>query len=411
MKKSVLFLMSALITFGATVQTHASARLDSLSLDVRQVDDIDLIWLYPNKVLEYKNTADFRLSSNGLLGNGTNEWGGFIADESSLGGVVGVYVNRPNILNTPAWGILGGFVGAYDPLESYTSIPGNDGEQGTSGPGDTISNIIDIFWAQNAGGADLGFHFNYGDNGVQSLGNWETEQMALAMGLGFGAVGPFSQLNVHLDYATDFTTQIGLSTKNHDNGVYSLKLGGLGQLDVNETNYFKVFADVSMDQDNMTDLDNYNFSDTTLVVGTSWDQKVDGGKGLIATGLVGEYVGSTVKGSYTDDGWVLLWDGAVEEEVASWITVRAGLEGAITAREYYTLGSPTFTQDTNTTPPYTGYQFSTGFGINWSNFVLDANVSSGSFESSVNHVQPGNGLFFNNGNLLTVAGMDLRYKF
>ena len=94
MKKSVLFLMSALIVFGATVQTHASARLDSLSLDVRQVDDIDLIWLYPNKVLEYKNTADFRLSSNGLLGNGTNEWGGFIADESSLGGVVGVYVNR-----------------------------------------------------------------------------------------------------------------------------------------------------------------------------------------------------------------------------------------------------------------------------------------------------------------------------
>jgi hypothetical protein len=401
MKKSLLTLMIALNVFGVAVQSHASARLDSLSLDVRQVDDLDLIWLYPNKILDYKDTVDFRLSTNGAFGNGINEWGGVIADETSLGGVLGVYVNRPSYLDTPAWGVLGGFHAANDPLESYWSVPGNDDEQ------ETFANIIDIFWAQNVDGAGLGIHFNYGDNGIQPVGNWETEQLALSAGLGLSAVGPFSQLDFHADYGTDFTTQIGLASKSHDNGIYSIKLGGMGKLDLSDTNYFKVFVDTSMGQDNMTDLDSYDFNDTTLVLGTSWDQKVNDGKGLIATGLIGEYVGSAVKNTYIDDGWALLWNGAVEQEVASWLTLRTGLEGAITTREYDTDGSPVYVQDNY----HTGYQFSTGFGINWSNFVLDANVNAGSFEKSIGNVSPGNGLLFANGSLLTLSEADLRYKF
>ncbi len=410
-KKSLLLLSVLFIAFGITIQSQASSRLDSLSLDVRQVDDIDLIWLYPNQIMQYKNTADFRLNNVGSIGfgntsgfgNGVNEWGGVIAEESALGGVVGVYVNRPYLVRTPAYYVTNYFQNANDPIEGLYSNPGNDHYLGQP----VINNTIDLFWAQSVGGADFGIHFNYGDNGIQAVGNWEVEQYFLSLGLGLGTVGPFSQLDLHADYGTNFTTQIGLAAKNHDNGTNSVKLGGLGRLDVNDTNYFKVFADTSMNQDNLTDLNGYNFSDTTLLVGGSWDQKVSEGKGLIATGLVGEYVGASVKNSYNEDGWVLLWNGAIEHEVADWLTLRAGLEGIMTSRDYSSNAAPTYTQNNY----QTGYQFSVGYAVNVENWVWDGEAAASSLEQSINNAAPGNGLLFGNGNLLTITEMNLRYRF
>ena len=62
MKKSLLFLLMGLMAFGGVVKSMASTRLDGMSSDPRLVEDYDLIWLYPNKVLDYKGTADFRMN-------------------------------------------------------------------------------------------------------------------------------------------------------------------------------------------------------------------------------------------------------------------------------------------------------------------------------------------------------------
>ena len=83
------------MTIAASVSAFADARLDSMAADARQVGGIDLIWLYPNMIVDYKNTVDFRLYPYGDQGDDTNEWGGAIIEVDPDFGVVGAYVNRP----------------------------------------------------------------------------------------------------------------------------------------------------------------------------------------------------------------------------------------------------------------------------------------------------------------------------
>ena len=419
MKKSILMLMAGLLAFGTVVSAMASSRLDSMSSDPREIEDADLIWLYPNKVLEYKNTADFRLTSFDLIdgvnyGDGTNEWGGVIAEESSLGGVLGVYVNRPAVLLDSAANVVNdpsNFLGGVDPLRYYWSGVGGNLAGALVG----LSNIVDLFWAQNLGGADLGVHFGYGNNGLQNP--IDADQMSLGLGLGFANVGPFSQLNLHADYQMVHATA-NAPTPIHDNGIYTIKLGALGQADLSTDNFARVFADFSLNQDNISDITDpldYNFNDFTGLVGLSCSHKVNGGKGLVSTGLVFDYVGSSMKladpfPGVTNDVWNLVWTGSLETQVFDWLTLRAGIQKAIVSRDYNSLPftpGPTYTDNSND-----NVNFSTGFGINWQNWVLDANVDVTSLENSINGVTPGNGLLFTNGNpIVQVATADLKYKF
>lgn len=385
MKKVLLMLLAGFMALGVSFKANASARIDSMSTDVREVEDLDLIWLYPNKALEYKNTVDFRLNAaGGAFGNGTGEWGGVIADESSsLGGVLGVYVNRPTVL--PA-------------------VPNSD---------------VDIFFASGMGDGSIGLRLTYGDNGVPQMPTQQTTIAGLGLGVGFANVGPFGQLNVHLDYGMQNITQIPASAvTNKDNGIYQVTLGALGQADLSDTSFVRTFLDLEMDQMNLTDLLATNNSDFKGSLGVALSHKVNSGKGLVNTGLIlgfdnatDKAIGATTTVTTNIDDWNIAWNGSVESQVADWLTLRAGISKTLVNRQYNSDGVP---------PTYTGspadVAFKTGFGINWQNFTLNGLVTAESLENSINAVQPGNGLLFtnnpglNNG-IVTVSEADLSYKF
>jgi hypothetical protein len=403
MKKGLLLLLAGFMAFGVAAKSMASARIDSMGADVRQIEDIDLIWLYPNKVLDYKNTVDFRLINSdpfiGGQGNGTDEWGGVIAEESSLGGVIGAYVNRPNRKYSFAHSLISGLDDSRDPLRYHWTDVANDYEH------DGVNNIVDLFWAGDISGANLGVHVNYANNGIVSNGNWEEAQIALNLGLGFQSVGPFSQLNIHAGYGFMSTTEKGTPTLNKDNGTSSIKLGALAQAELSDTNSLRIFADASINQDNMTDLDNFNLSSFAVVAGVSCGHKVNGGKGLVSTGFIIDYIGSNLSGSYIENSYAVLWNASMETEVANWLTLRAGLAKALMSRVYDSDNGFTWFDNSNDNAA-----FNVGFGINWQNFVLDGYVDASSLEDSINDPQPGRGLFFG-GNIVTVSGADLKFKF
>jgi hypothetical protein len=101
--------LAGALSLGVASVAKADARLDGMGADVRQVDDVDGIWLYPNQVLQYNNTVDFRLNNTGFgstvagagladpaaTGIGINNWGGVIHDLGDDFGTIATYVNRP----------------------------------------------------------------------------------------------------------------------------------------------------------------------------------------------------------------------------------------------------------------------------------------------------------------------------
>lgn len=98
----------------------------------------------------------------------------------------------------------------------------------------------------------------------------------------------------------------------------------------------------------------------------------------------------------------------MESEVASWLTLRAGIQKAIVSRGYDSEDAVNETYFDNSRDDV---KFSTGFGINWQNFTLDADVNVESLEEdSLADVEPGRGIFFG-GDLVEVSTADLRYKF
>jgi hypothetical protein len=302
-------------------------------------------------------------------------------------GVLGTYVNRPVIGFNPAINI-----NIYALLAGYTWLPA--GAESL----EYATNALDVFWADPLGGADLGIHLNYGgvyNNTFQSA-NW-----GLSLGLGFANVGAFSEGNIHADLLEDKILDTATNTR--DNGVYTAALGTLWVAGVDTDDSLRLFGDMN--------LSGYHFNDddemfNMLDLGLSLNRKINGGKGLLATGLVLDYLGYKYdQENETIDDWEALWDASLESQVADWLTLRAGIETALVARDYDSTNAPTFL-DSAQEP--VGFSF--GFGINWENWTLNASTSVNSFESTISNVQPGNGIFFS-GNLMTVSVADLRYKF
>jgi hypothetical protein len=395
-KKLFLAFMMFFLSFGigtgalaAMLGLSGDARLDSLSADVREVEDPDLIWLYPNKVLEYKNSIDFRLGN--LSGGGTHEWAGFLMDTGDGFGVLGAYVNRPNFEYKPASNITYGNIAS-----GYYWFPvGAQGYFGSDYDNNYSNNMLDLFWAKPIGGADLGLHFNYGEtfSAVQS------ENFGLSAGLGFANAGIFSEGNIHADLLVNKVTDGVIK----DNGVYTILFGTLWQAGLDADNNVRLFGDMSQNQCKLNPADT---SITLVNLGGSLNHKIGGGKSLISTGLILDYAGGSdnVSGEKLDS-WIAVWNGAVEVQTVSWLTLRAGIEKAVVARSYDTAFTPTYQDNASA-----GTQFSAGFGINWQNWILDVNTIVGNLESSIQNVHPGNGLFVS-GNILTSSEANLRYKF
>jgi hypothetical protein len=322
-----------------------------------------------------------------------------IAEEASLGGVLGVYVNRPNREYTMNHNVIDSI--DRNPVRYYWLPVGGDGDNVPS------SNIVDLFWGQSLGDADLGVHLNYGDNGIVT-GN-EAENFGVGIGLGFNAFGPFNQLNIHGDYAWLNQTDKGVSPAIHDNGVFTAKLGALASADVNADNSLRFSADLQMDQANTKDLDGWNYNQMSVVLGFACNHKVNAGKGLVSTGLLLDWTSGTwdngTKENYNE--WSLLWNGSVESEIISNVlTLRAGINKALVARGYDNTDSPTYFDQNRD-----NVSFNTGFGVNFGgNFTIDGTFNVSDLEDSLNALEPGSGVFFD-GQFVTIERADVRYKF
>lgn len=394
MKKGLLLLLAVVMAFfGVSVKAMASARTDAMSTDVREVNDMDLIWLYPNMVLQYKNTADFRLQNNqaglgagGALGAPAGEWGGVISDLGDLG-TVGAYVNRPNTFASPLAAFYGTAIASLVAADFNSAIPGW---------GNNPKNKADIFWAQNIGGADLGLHLNYGDTfnnpGTQS------QDWGLSAGLGFTNVGPFSTGDIHVGY------NMGSQTFPQDHGISSITAGALFEGALNTDNNIRLFADAQLDNAQIAASPAPGYSDTLALLGVAINHKVSGGKALLNTGLKINYSGTNA----TADEWSVIWDGGVEAQAYDWLTVRAGIAMPIFDRYYQAGASPSYKD--NTLGAAGTAALGTGFTINWENWSLDTDVTVASLENTIAGVAPGRGIFFN-GTILTADEADLRYKF
>lgn len=400
MKKIFLLLMLGLAAFGAFTKVWASARVDSMAADPREVDDNELIWLYPNQVVNYKGMVDFRLAPNETFGAGVSEWGGVVFEPSPDLGTWALYVNRPTLEASP-------LAGTYEPF--FPSMLGFNQRPTSNFPLGLYQNQFDLFWGKEMGDAGLGLHFTYG-SAFPAIDN-----LGFSAGLQLPNVGPFNKLNLHADYAfLSFGDQLGAT----NNGTFTGKLGALASSDLDKDLALRPFVDLQMDQFKFTGISvpgNLDYSDFGADFGLALNRKLNDGKGLVSTGLIFDYLGTknsdgSLFPAFTIDTWTVVWNASLEYPVADWLTLRTGLAKALVARVYDQndlMGNGTYWDGSNDNAVYT-----VGFGIQWRNFVLNANVNTAQFETSLHNLQPGNGIFFNNGTpLAQVASADLQYKF
>jgi hypothetical protein len=412
MKKGLLMLLAGVMAFGVSVQSLASARIDSMATDPRFVEDYDLIWMYPNKVVDYKGTVDFRLNAgpwsgtypqNGGFGGGFGEWGGLLIDEEILGGVLGVYANRPNRLYTSAHAIAGNSGDAYRYYWGYTG--GH-----VLGPVNP-RNIIDLFYAPNLEDVTLGFRVNYGDDGVG--GFTEKSVIGIAVGLGTKDFGPFNEANFHAGFElANVTYNSGAGFT--DNGIYTAQLGALFSADAGNDTAIRVSGDVKLDQYDETDWDGEKINDVNVTLGLACNHKVNGGKGLISSGLLLYWEGGTY-----DDGtaqgfnnWAAIWNASLEASVNNWLTLRAGIQKPLVVRAYSepsNYDEADFGEGT--------VIFTTGLGVTWQNFTLDGVINVATLESWLSGPNAGAGIFYpgtNGGDgqgIVALTEIDLKYKF
>jgi len=348
MKKCLLMLLAGFMALGASVKANASARLDGMGANVYAVEDLDMVFVYPNTTLEYSNIANIR----GL--EAANQYGGLILKDDAIGGM-GLFTNMP-------------VIGQSDPAAT--------------------PNRFNLMWGNNFSGTTFGVALNYSATSWDS-NNTYNRDMGINVGVGLTA-DTFSQIDIHASYDTGSAAAAGTSA---NNAPSIINIGALAQKDLDANNDLRMFANVALGSDAGFLA---NTSSTNVNVGLAGNRKVNDGKGLVATGLMINY--TDVTGS--SDDYQLLWFGSVEAKVADWLTLRTG-------------GNATLYDATG----YAGFAFKTGASINWQNFILDLDVNPASFENSIAHVEPGEGIFFTNVNgnadngIVTVTEADLSYKF
>lgn len=225
MKKVLMLLFMTAVLLGTSMVAKATVRTESLGLGAGAdaalaVDDIDLVWLFPSRLPEFSNTAEWRYGVSNEPVNAyadwdvfndtqTNvrkdNWGGVIDGKHGAIGVIGVYVNRPNTYFTHDLG-NNPYLGLADTNNDYESfnednninygvvsnnwddfVNGwrgfnyNYGSTGTTNNRSYQSlwqwqilapqNKLDLLWAKELGGGVLGVQFNYGHRSGDSF-NW-----------------------------------------------------------------------------------------------------------------------------------------------------------------------------------------------------------------------------------------------
>ena len=281
MKKGLLLLLVGVMAcFGVSVKAHASARLDGMGATVQAVEDLDMVFLYPNKTLEYSNILNVR----GLIGGaGINEYGGVIMKDDAIGGI-GVFTNMP-------------VAAQVDP----TATP----------------NRFLLMWGDDFSGTKFGAALKYSSNAADSNPNYNRD-MGINLGVGLTA-NSFSQIDIHAGFDMG---QAGVGSTSTANSPSAISVGVLAQNDLDANNDLRMFADVLLVSDRGFVA---NVSDTNVDVGLAANRKVNDGKGLVSTGVEILYTNDT--GVASD--WGLDWFGAAESKVADWLTLRTGLKAGI----------------------------------------------------------------------------------
>jgi hypothetical protein len=291
--------------------------------------------------------------------------------------------------------------------------------------------------------------------------------LGINIGLGLKNMG-FDEFHVHAGYSYG-TFEDSFTPSNvtgnpfvevaslKDNGIYTITLGALAQSNMDKDSNVRMFVDGNLNQldakgfNQTYDYANgvhsagsddeeatSNFTSLGLQAGLGCNHKVNDGAAVVSSGLVFNYSNSSSKLTATDqagtgtvntistgesdaDSLSFVWNGSVDAKVASWLNVRAGISEHVFDRDHTKFIDNTWTAnaltdtatfETNGDNFAGATNFSLGFGIHWQNWTLDGNVSAGSFENTVNNVQPGNGLLFNNGSaIVTTSEADLRYNF
>jgi hypothetical protein len=448
MKKSLLLVLACLMAFlGMTAQSMASSRLDGMGADTRQFDDQDVIWLYPNKALLYKDTIDFRLNGTtdgqsqefGSVNYNANEWGGVLKDAGDIG-VLGAYFNRPSQMATYWIQSEQDYWGQYSTHDWLDSTMYGQPFTPVGGYADWTNNIynnlsanmnpenkVDLFWANSVSGIDLGAVINYGD--AQTYGvavNEYAQSLGINIGAGFGAVGPFNALNAHVGY------QMGSYNSNNnikDNGIHTIPFGVLGDINLDANNTLRVFLDGQLNQFALQTVGAASYTEKDVnnhfLLGSAINKKISDGKGLASMGLFfsygdWDYSSTQVAGSPNDvyAYWDLIANISVETPVSSWLTWRAGLTRQFFSRYWQntggagSYGDPWLTGEVG----QQGYAlFNTGFSVNVENWTLDAFLSTAALENwlgdpSLGFVINDYGTNGNNNPPLEIIGLDAKVK-
>jgi hypothetical protein len=328
MKKFLMLMLTCLMALGAGL-AKASSRTDAMNADINVVEDYDLIFTYPNKVLDYKNTVDFRMGS--LTAGTSDDWGGILDGKFEQVGVIGVYLHRPNS------DIFGGEY--YSDLASNMVLSSLENWWGSDSYNEMIdmakniatpNPLFDLFWGKQLGKLGVGVKLNYADskdNGTDGEdytalhGNVasdqyvdEARQIGLQVGVGMKDLGPFQEANFAAGYVLgkvqDSYSQV---TADHlddaasgvwvrDNGIYAANVNINLRHDIDANNNVKLYANWTVNNFGLKGIDDYDLINgttnprypdsmseqeryTMFNLGLGANHTVNDGDGLVSAGV------------------------------------------------------------------------------------------------------------------------------
>jgi len=223
--KKILLLV--LVCFMALVPLTASAsvRTEGMGVLPQQVDDLDLIWLFPQKIDEY-SLVDYRMEYLGP----TDEWGGIIHKDPYIGNW-GLYVGRP-FNGAPQINpedhmyiaaLFGSIIDGMNTWETRLNAMDDVGALGKpwwNALENDPENKLDLFKSFAVGDGVLGVRLNYASqknngqfeysenvtstavdySGVYEDGVQKSSVIGIDLGYGMKDLGPFNALDLGLGY-------------------------------------------------------------------------------------------------------------------------------------------------------------------------------------------------------------------
>jgi len=300
MKKAWMLLLSLLMVLGTGLTAKASSRTDAMSADLNVVEDYDLIFTYPNKVLEYKNTVDFRLENLDGVTSTADDWGGVLDGKHEKIGVVGVYLHR---FDSAAFlGFTYNELGGFSlPLQSlYNSYGDTNHGLGNEILNDipSVNPLFDLFWGKEMGKLGVGVKVSYADSkqsmtmgedysavhGTVASGKMVDRafQADVQVGLGMKDLGPFQEANFAVGYlmgkvemaqsrvTADHLADDAYGWWIRDNGIYSVNANVNLKHELGANDNMKVFGTYRLNSFGLKGVDDYD-----LIYGTTATREAD----------------------------------------------------------------------------------------------------------------------------------------